>query len=301
MYRRLQPTADKQASEDFLDLNSHPPRDFLAETQRCDIVVTHNIWGFAGRSSLSNSGATACSPLHNSSAWRKRLARTGARYIFMFGRHFNPETLDRLPTSYKCCRVPTLGCLSVLSDRRLNLNPRTATQPVSTRDMSRERLRNLSALQANTVLDLSFTRLESKHIAALRKMPRLTNLSLVRTNVSDRDLAQIVQNKGIQTLSLDETGVSDTGMQYVSELRHLQCLSLNHTPVTDGALRHLQMAEKLEWLSLVGTEVGDAGLEFLMKVRSLRYLSLVNTKVTASKVLKLRNALPECWTDFCPV
>jgi hypothetical protein len=299
MLRRLQATAGERPKEDLIDLNCSPSRDFLAENQRYDIVVIHNLWGFPGASSLNDSGATACSPLHNASAWRNRLNDAAACYIFMFGRHFTPACLETLPVDYECFRVPALAVLSILAKTGRNLDRATATQPITLHDMSSARLRSLPALSANEILDLSFTNLRSKDIARLTTMPRLTNLSLAQTNVADRDLARIVQSKGIRTLNLDDTSVSDEGIEHVSTLRHLQCLSLNNTRVGDCALAHLRSSQTLEWLSLVGTDVGDAGLELLTKIQSLRYLSLVNTRVTPSKVAALRNALPECWTDPC--
>jgi hypothetical protein len=297
MYRRLQGAGDEQARVDLLDLNCTPARDFLAENQRYDIIVLHNIWGFPGASSQGDSGATACSPQHSASAWRKRLKKAGSSYVFMFGRHFTPASLEKLPAGYECFRVPTIAVLSVLADRRRQLNHQTATRRITLRDMSSARLRSLPALGTNEILDLSFTKLRSESVAQLSRMSRLINLSLVRTNVADRDLAEIVQSKEIRTLNLDETSVSDAGIEHIGRLEHLQCLSLNHTLVSDGAFRHLQTCENLEWLSLVGTNVGDAGLKRLRKLRNLRYLSLANTRVTASKLAALRSILPGCWTD----
>jgi hypothetical protein len=294
MYRRLR--RGGAVYEDRIDLNDQPPRDFLAETGRYDVVVLHNIWGYPGLSSFPDAGATACSPHHSAAAWLRRLEASGARYVFSLGPHFNPGNL----ASFETFLVPSILSLRVLADTRAGRRYSAAEQPLTSADMTGARLRYLHELRVNEVLDLSFNKLQKRHYTLIGGMARLGDLSLVRTNVRDSDLRFIVACKGIRKLNLDETVVSDAGLEHVCTLRYMACLSLNHTRVTDTGLRGLRGLGKLEWLSLVDTVIGDAGLKYLSEIASLRYLSVVQTRVSVAALNSIREALPGCWIDARP-
>jgi hypothetical protein len=69
-------------SHDNIDLNSG--RDFLKESKSYNIVILHDIFNPVGENDLSR-GIFSVSPDHNADSWVKRLASTGADYIFVFG------------------------------------------------------------------------------------------------------------------------------------------------------------------------------------------------------------------------
>jgi hypothetical protein len=308
LYRRLRDARRNIAHreivrEDRIDLNQYPlhqdllnqepPRDFLAETARYDIVVLHNLWNYPGLSSLPDTGPTACSPLHSPEAWQRRLKATAARYIFFFGPHFDPGILP----GFRSYSVPSQLRLCVLANSRRKFADSRALQPIGFSDMTAARLHSLEELRRNAVLDLSFNTLHKRDFERIGAMPHLADLSLVRTNVHDADLAALVSSRCIRKLNLDETGVSDEGIAHIVQLTGLQCLSLNHTRVTDQALGRLRSLEQLEWLSLVDTAISDAGLRYLPQIPSLRYLSVVQSKITIAGLRSMKRSLPQCWID----
>jgi hypothetical protein len=284
--------------EDYLDLNRVPATDFLAVNTCYDLVVTHNLWGFPELSGPADSpartGPTACSPLHGIGAWRRRLAGCGARYIFMFGPHFNASYLGRSLRGYRCFEVGTSGGLDVFVSRAAEIASDAPQRPITYRDKNAARLRHLGELSLNQALDLSYTALESAHVDQVAAMPDLQDLRLAGTAVTDADLARLAGCACLRKLDLDDTTVGTGGMSHLARLAGLECLSLNHTKVDDDGLGHLQALTRLEWLALVGTPVSDRGLAQLRSLDSLHYLSIVDTRATSAGTDRLRRALPSC-------
>lgn len=298
--RRLCAGRDHGAlSEDCIDLNGSPPRDFLAEDAGYDVVLTHHLWGYPGLATAADAGPTACSPHHSPAAWRRRLRSSGARYLFLFGPHFNAGNLDECVPGYICFLVPALtflGVFAALSPRRRTFG--APTRPITSVDMTRARLCSLSELRMNAYLDLSYTNVRRGHLEQLKVMPHLENLRLVGTGIADADLELVVPSHGLKTLDLDKTRISNAGLSHVKKLAHLECLSLNHTKVDDAGLQHLRALGKLTWLSLVDTAISDRGLDHLQEIPSLRSLALVQTRVTPSGLEALQRALPACAIAF---
>ena len=295
---------DAVLREDHIDLRGNPPRDFLTEETRYDLVVTHNLWGFpelsggADPTRASSAGPGACSPRHDREAWRRRLASCGARYVFMVGPHFNASYLGTDLPGYRCLRVGASSFFDVFASLSVGIAIESPQQPIRYRDMTAARLRHLDELSQNEALDLSYTELGAEHVERLGAMRRIQDLRLTGTAVSDGDLAQIAASGELRKLDLDETAVGPTGLRHLRSLVHLECLSLNHTNVDDAGLEHLCALPRLEWLSLVGTAVSDSGLARLRSLENLRYLSIVDTRVSAGGVERLRGALPACAVDF---
>lgn len=75
--------------DDFVDLNDG--RDFLEENKRYDIVILHMVYSpddpihNSYRFHPQSQSPFRTSRLHTREAWRRRLASTGAKYIFTFG------------------------------------------------------------------------------------------------------------------------------------------------------------------------------------------------------------------------
>src|SRR5258708_10184186 len=91
---------------DAIDLRGDPPRDFLAEQDCYDIVITHNLWGMPTFGADVSAGPTACSLLHSPSAWKQRLLASGAQRIFMFAADFNAPDTDGSLSGYGCLDGP---------------------------------------------------------------------------------------------------------------------------------------------------------------------------------------------------
>jgi hypothetical protein len=282
--------------EDYIDLRGAPPRDFLAEDGRYDVVLTHQLWGLPELAEPG--GPTGCSPLHTPDAWRRRLSRSLARYVFMFGPHFNGASLERSIPGYTPHEVSTSSCLTVFASRDRGAPAEVPTLELSFEDLAKARLERLEELGDNYHLDLSYTEVSSAHVEQIAAMPRLVSLSLAATRITDGDLARLSATLDLRQLNLDRTPVSSAGLSHVGRLARLSCLSLNDTRVDDAGLSHLRALGNLEWLSLVGTEVGDRGLEALAALGGLRYLSLVHTRASAGAVAALARALPACDINF---
>ena len=299
LYRAwFEPCAEPRAVEDFIDLNSKPPRDFLLEDLRYDAVLIHNLWGFPSESELGGHGPASASLHHGEEQWRRRLESSGARYIFLFGSDFSVGNLGGNLHGYDDYFVPSTSFLNVMVAHSRRPHVTAAVERISYRDMTGARLEHLPELLGNRSLDLSYTRVTGRHLALLREMPRLEDLRLVGTAVGDNDLALIAPCHTLRRLNLDGTGISSGGLSHLQNMQALECLSVNETHVDDAGLTYLQQLPRLEWLSFVGTAISDAGLDCLASLTSLRSLTLVQTRATAARVERLRQDLPACAVDF---
>ena len=284
--------------EDPIDLRGAPPRDFLAEDGRYDLVLTHFLWGDPELAGGDTSGPTVCSPLHTPDAWRRRFLLSEARYVFMFGPHFNGASLDHSIPGYTPHEVTTRSFLSVFASQDRGAPAEVPELELSFEDMAEARLARLEELGDNRHLDLSGTAVSAEHVGQIAAMRRLTSLSLAATRITDGDLARLSATLDLRQLDLGRTLVGPAGLVHVGRLARLQCLSLNDTRVDDTGLAHLRALGDLEWLSLVGTAVGDRGVEALTAMGGLRYVSLVHTRASARAVTALARALPECEINF---
>jgi hypothetical protein len=280
--------------EDHIDLRGAPPRDFLVERERYDVVLTHHLWGAPERAEGGPESPTACSPWHTAEAWRRRLLLAEARYVFMFGPDFNAARLDHSIPGYTSHHVRTASFLSVFAARDRGAPAEVPALSLGYEDLTKARLERLSELGDNEHLDLSYTEVTGEHVARLAAMRRLTSLSLVGTPITDDDVARLSATLDLESLDLDQTSVGSAGLLQVGRLARLTALSLNDTRVDDAGLAHLRALDDLEWLSLVGTAVGDPGLDALAVLAGLRYVSLVRTRVSAGGVAALSLALPAC-------
>jgi hypothetical protein len=298
LLRRIQAGDEKGLRRvDFMDLNGDPPRDFLAESGDCDVVITHDLWVPLGFSSVPELGPTAVSPLQSPSRWRERLRDSGAAYIFLFGSDFTGAYLDGEIPGYRCVSVPASPPLSVFVKAPSDASSESLSREISYRDLTGARLSSLSFLLRNRALDLAYTNLDRPHFTQIAAMKNLVDLRLVGTSVSDADLEQVARNTGLRILNLDGTRIASGGLAHVKNLANLECLSLNDTSIDDEGLPHLRALGNLQWLSLVNTKIGDSGLAHLDGLCSLRWLGLVGTACTAIGLRNLRLALPQCVID----
>lgn len=86
------------------DLNTDPPRDFLKDKNKFDVVILHIVYHNPySNSKFRTNSYFAQSELHSISIWRKRLIETKAKYIFTFGDldEISGETLEELPNYLK--------------------------------------------------------------------------------------------------------------------------------------------------------------------------------------------------------
>jgi hypothetical protein len=275
-------------TEDNYDLNSCPPRDFLMESSRADVVVVHNVWGLPG---VGRGTGTACSPLHEAARWNSRLASTMARYIFVFGRDFAAE-----PDGYERIDEPSLYYLTVWTQAEIRRR-----EPITLNDLTEARLARLNEFAANEVLDLSHvSAIASDQLAAIASMPNLQDLLLTGVPAKDAEIAAMLCSgcRGLQSLYLDHTSVGHVSLQALSSCSKLMLLSLDDTLVGGAGLEHLRGLPRLETLSLVNTNTSDADVEPLSNLRNLRMLALTGSRISRQGIDTLAHALPGCAIDM---
>jgi hypothetical protein len=273
---------------DNFDLNSHPPRDFLTADGRADAVVVHNLWGFpdAGRWT----GGDASSPQHDLQTWNRRLALTGALYIFNFGGDFHAE-----PDGYTSIAEPSLYNLTVWTKFE---TPRR--ERITLTDLAEARLTRLKEMAANEVLDLSHvSAIASDQLAAIAGMPNLRILLLSGVPVQDAQIAAMLRSGcyKLRSLYLDHTPIGDAGLEALRSCSELSLLSLNDTAVGGSGLMHLRRLPELRTLSLVNTNVSAGDVEALSALRNLRILALTGSRMSHPAIEKLARALPQCAID----
>jgi hypothetical protein len=297
-YRAIRASdAEGALFQDAIDLNGSPPRDFLCERRRYDIVVIHNLWSPPIGWATETSGGAATSPRHGPAQWRHRLLLSRAGYILIFGADFTGRDLEAPVPGYCCLEVPANPPLSAFALLPWAGTPEMLSHPISYRDMTEARLRRLPELRMNAGLDLSYTEVGGEQLAQLKEMPNLADLRLVGTGISDPDAWHLGEIGALRRLNLDSTNLSSAALVPLQGLWWLECLSLNQTKIDDDGLRHLRGLRNLKWLSLIDTAISGTGLEHLSRLDALESLCLVGTAVSAAGVVRLRAALPGCAID----
>ena len=101
--------------------------------------------------------------------------------------------------------------------------------------------------------------------SALKKLPKLTTLSLARAQVTDAGLKELGQLAQLTTLSLEGTPLTDAGLAELVRLRALKSLTVMDTKITDEAVATLSQMKQLTYLGVSEKQVGKDGGEALKK------------------------------------
>ena len=123
-------------------------------------------------------------------------------------------------------------------------------------DVTDEGLVHLEGLENLTELHLGGdarnvgTKITDLGISSLRRMKKLTVLTLVHTRVGNQSMTILRDMTGLKHLALSYTQVKDQGLADVATLKALQHLDLYTTAVTDAGIGHLQQLDKLDMLNL---------------------------------------------------
>ncbi|HET6883290.1 MAG TPA: hypothetical protein VFI31_24180, partial [Pirellulales bacterium] len=120
----------------------------------------------------------------------------------------------------------------------------------------------------------------------------LTMLDLARARIDDRQLALLAPLTNLAHLHLSNCDISDDGLAIVARFGHLQHLVLDNTQVTDAGLAPLLNLPFLQSLSLSVTEVTDDGLDILSRLPQLDHLDVSLTAVTTSAAQRFYQAHP---------
>jgi Leucine-rich repeat (LRR) protein len=132
-------------------------------------------------------------------------------------------------------------------------------------------------------------------VAAVVKMPRLKNLSLVSSPVTDRCVEIIASNPRLKVVGFSGCrGISDQGIAHLRKMPQLEYVWLSDTGITDAGAAHLVGLKQLNNLVYSSTRVGHGAVPFLKQMTSLRHLNVVGTQMTAADIAELRQALPQC-------
>ncbi len=97
----------------------------------------------------------------------------------------------------------------------------------------------------------------------LRRLPRLTFLTVEDCNLGSAELAAIAQAKQLEYLALPRNPITDQDLAALAPLQNLKHLDLSFTRVTDHGMLHLLKLPRLELVDLTGTQVTDGGVERL--------------------------------------
>ena len=160
--------------------------------------------------------------------------------------------------------------------------------------------------------------LQSKNLASLANIPKLSLLELRWCNLDDEGIREISACKHLRYLEVnrnarltdrcgkyigrlgsliglraDETGIADLAMDSICQIKNLQVLSLNDTKITDESMNSVRKLPQLVELSISGTRITMHGIERLRGL-SLEKLTLPRRNYSSGEVTKLRKWFPKC-------
>jgi hypothetical protein len=101
--------------------------------------------------------------------------------------------------------------------------------------------------------------------SALKKLPKMTSLSLGRSEVTDAGAKELGQLTQLTYLSLDGSPITDAALTDLARLKALKNLSLMDTKITEKAVDVLGGMKQLVYLGVSEKQVGKAGAEALKK------------------------------------
>jgi len=89
-------------------------------------------------------------------------------------------------------------------------------------------------------LDLSHTKITSKSVKVLKRLPSLKHLNLRNTLIGDTGLKMLCDYANLETLDLCETNVTDSGISCLEAMDNLTSLNLNSTSLSESQYYHLR-------------------------------------------------------------
>lgn len=101
--------------------------------------------------------------------------------------------------------------------------------------------------------------------AALKKLPKLTNLFLLQAGVTDAGLKELGQLTQLTSLALDGSPVTEAGLAELVRLKGLKSLRVMDTQITEKAAAVLSQMKQLTYLGVSEKHIGKADAEALKK------------------------------------
>jgi len=160
--------------------------------------------------------------------------------------------------------------------------------------------------------------LDDDAIAALKRLPALSNLYIMRKPITANNLRAFGQLKKLKSLSLQlcvlnaeavaefrslknleafsvsGNKVAHGAADQLAKLTNLRELFLDDVQLTDADCSHLDLLTELEKLSLDGTGISDVGLARLATLGKLRELWVPYELWESAAVRRLKQTLPRC-------
>lgn len=116
------------------------------------------------------------------------------------------------------------------------------------------------------ILSTTSSEPDAAAMAWLGQLPRLESVEITGSNqFSDSGIAHLRKLRKLTHLSVWDTDLSDLGLVHVGKLDRLKGLTLAYVPVTDEGLKHLTVLTNLESLQLLSTHVTQRGVTDLRK------------------------------------
>ena len=146
-------------------------------------------------------------------------------------------------------------------------------------------LRRLTKL---TQLTLGPTRIEDRELAVVAGLPKLFNLMIGGRGITEAGLARIAESKSLGCLELADTSIAD--LRPLSPRLHaISTLWMENSHLTDAGIEPLSRAIRLTDLTIAGSRMTDAGLDHLASLTSLWRLRLDRSAITDAGLARLKS------------
>lgn len=165
----------------------------------------------------------------------------------------------------------------------------------SVTDRALEKIVHFQSLEE---LQLTSTRITSKGLAQLRRLPQLKSLTLPEST-NDDGLKEVGTLTGLESLSMmggfRAPGtrpklwgpLTSAGWTNLGNLKELKELYLGQLPIGDDEIAFVENLIRLRRLEIPNASVADAGLRHLQRLQQLEYLNLMNNCITGTGFAEL--------------
>lgn len=180
--------------------------------------------------------------------------------------------------------VADLAQLDLLSLAPTRATPaRTVTAPGGPSSLGP--LRRLTKL---TQLTLGATQIEDRELAVAAGLPKLSYLMIGGRRITEAGLARIAESKSLTGLRFTDTSIAD--LRPLSPRLHaLWGLYMENSALTDAGLEPVSGATRIGDLTITGSRMTDAGLHHLAPLTSLWKLRLGRSAITDAGLGRLKS------------
>ena len=146
-------------------------------------------------------------------------------------------------------------------------------------------LRRLTKL---TQLTLGTTQIEDRELAVVAGLPKLNNLQIGARGITEAGLARLAESRSLTCLGLTDTSIAD--LRPLSPRLHaISTLWMENSHLTDAGIEPLPWGLRLVDLTIAGSRMTDAGLDHLASLTSLWRLRLDRSAITDAGLARLKS------------